>query len=361
MRFPAPVIKFMLRAIVGTISVHNLSRLLLLRLDSRNPLRHQRIAEASGCQIIKRTMRTYSIFLIALVLLLTACGGIPTRHLQAVAAQNGMEESVTTSTRFFHRVFRNNRPASASTLNVYLEGDGLPWVFRYFVVSDPTPRRPLMLHLMNLDDNAAVYIGRPCYNGFSKSENCNKELWTSGRYAPQVVSSMVEVLRREIERFKIKQVNLVGHSGGGALALLIAEQIAETKAVVTMAGNLDTDGWTTLHGYSPLYTSLNPTKRASLGPHIVQVHLMGGRDNNIPPTLARNWVMQQPNAYGVVYEKFDHSCCWASQWQSIVNQLTRGEMPLHFNVTPFKRPEKRYLSHYDLDLTENTVTAYQPW
>ena len=155
---------------------------------------------------------------------------------------------------------------------------------------------------------------------------------------------MVEVLREEIQRADIQRVNLFGHSGGGALAMLIAERIVETSAVVTLAGNLDTDGWTALHGYSPLYTSLNPTRRAPLDQRIVQVHLMGGRDSNIPPTLARNWVMQQPNSYGVIFRTFDHSCCWDSQWLSVVKQVTRRDVPLNFNVSPFKRPEKRFLS-----------------
>ncbi len=291
--------------------------------------------------------------------MLTACGGMPTRHLQAFAAQNHMQESVANSTRFSHRIFRNNQSAQGGALNVYLEGDGLPWIFRYFIVSDPTPRQPLMLRLMSMDDNAAVYIGRPCYNGFAKSQNCSNTLWTSGRYSPSVVNSMVEVLREEMQRADVQRVNLFGHSGGGTLAMLIAEQIKETSAIVTLAGNLDTDAWTTLHNYSPLYTSLNPIKRAPIDRQIVQVHLMGGRDGNIPPTLARNWIMQQPNSYGVIFRKFDHSCCWASQWQSVVRQITRRDVPLNFNVTPFKRPEKRYLSSGMVDGVESLKPALE--
>ncbi len=284
-----------------------------------------------------------------LLLLLGACAGLPTKNLQSVAAKSGHKESVVESTRFKHRVFSNQKNALNGVLNVYLEGDGLPWVFRYFVVSDPTPRSPMMLHLMERDENAAVYIGRPCYNGFARSEGCSSVLWTAGRYSTAVVSSMVEVLRGEMLKQGATSLNLFGHSGGGALAMLMAEQLSETRSVVTLAGNLDTDAWTSLHGYSPLFTSLNPSKRAPLDRRVTQVHLMGGLDRNIPPTLARQWITSQPNSYGVIFEDFDHSCCWNSQWRSIVRQVTRGAQPLEFSVRPFKMPSRQYLSRHVSD------------
>jgi len=284
-----------------------------------------------------------------LLLLLGACAGLPTKNLQSVAAKDGHKESVVESTRFKHRIFSNQKNALNGVLNVYLEGDGLPWVLRYFVVSDPTPRSPMMLHLMERDENAAVYIGRPCYNGFARSEGCTSVLWTAGRYSTAVVNSMVEVLRGEMSKQGATRVNLFGHSGGGALAMLMAEQLSETRSVVTLAGNLDTDAWTSLHGYSPLFTSLNPSKRAPLDRRVTQVHLMGGRDRNIPPTLARQWITSQPNSYGVIFEDFDHSCCWNSQWRSIVRQVTRGAKPLEFTAKPFKMPPRQYLSRHASD------------
>ena len=276
-------------------------------------------------------------------LLLSACAGVPTRNLQSVAAKDGHKESVIETSTFSHRIFHNQKAMENGLLNVYLEGDGLPWIFRYFVVSDPTPRWPLMLKLMSRDTNAAVYIGRPCYNGFAKSDGCSPGLWTEARYSQKVVVSMIEALRIEIQRSGATRVNLFGHSGGGALALLMAEQLVETDTIVTIAGNLDTDGWTDLHGYSPLYTSLNPVKRPPLNPRITQIHLMGGRDSNIPPLLASSWIDEQPNSYGVIFREYDHNCCWASQWKTIVRQVNRGDLPIQFSAKPFKLPERRFL------------------
>jgi len=311
--------------------------------DFTVPQRPKGFWALSACVIEHLWLSKSLLVLLLGTLLLSACAGVPTRNLQSVAAKDGHRESVIETSMFSHRVFHNEKPMQDGLLNVYLEGDGLPWIFRYFVVSDPTPRWPLMLNLMARDTNAAIYIGRPCYNGFARSPGCSPVLWTEARYSRTVVVSMVEALRSELERSGAKRVNLFGHSGGGALALLMAEQLAETDTIVTIAGNLDTDGWTDLHGYSPLYRSLNPVKRPPLNPGITQIHLMGGRDSNIPPQLASRWIDEQPNSYGVIFRDYDHNCCWESQWKTIVRQVNRGDLPIQFSAKHFKLPARRFL------------------
>ena len=138
-------------------------------------------------------------------------------------------------------------------------------------------------------------------------------------------------------------INLFGHSGGGALALLMAENLPSTKTVVTIAGNIDVEGWTQLHGYSPLLDSLNPATRPALDESIVQVHLLGGEDDNIPPTLARKWIFEQPNSYGVEYQGYTHGCCWKPEWRRLLKQIARGDLPIQFSSKPFKLPDRRFL------------------
>ena len=285
----------------------------------------------------------YLLWLIFTVLILSGCAGTPTRALQSVAAHNGLDESIQHSQAFSHRLFRNDKPLQDGALNIYLEGDGLPWVFRYFVVADPTPRWPMMLHLMAVDESAAVYIGRPCYNGFAKARGCTPNLWTSARYSRTVVNSMVDIVRLEARRRGATYINLFGHSGGGALALLMAENLPSTKTVVTIAGNIDVEGWTQVHGYSPLLDSLNPATRPALDESIVQVHLLGGEDDNIPPTLARKWIFEQPNSYGVEYQGYTHGCCWKPEWRRLLKQIARGDLPIQFSSKPFKLPDRRFL------------------
>lgn len=109
------------------------------------------------------------------------------------------------------------------------------------MATDPGPRNPLMLKLMALDTAPAVYLGRPCYPGLSRQPPCNPALWTSGRYSPQVLASLARALQTLIRDTGSRGIVLIGHSGGGTLAMLLAARVPDVRAVVTLAGNLDPD------------------------------------------------------------------------------------------------------------------------
>lgn len=213
---------------------------------------------------------------------------------------------------------------ASKILHVYLEGDGSPWRYRTMIMADPTPRYPLMLRLMALDQLPSVYIGRPCYNGTSADPGCDNRLWTSGRYSSQVVNSMAAAIEVLITRHGPEEIRLFGHSGGGALALLLAEQIPQVTQIVTIAGNLDIDAWTSHHGYTPLYSSLNPAKQPELRPQVKQWHFVGGRDNVVPAQIIRPFIVNQSAASGFLYEGYDHGCCWANLWPTVLRALSHG-------------------------------------
>lgn len=284
-----------------------------------------------------------SVTLLILLLLLQACAASPRDRIIERAVTYGLHQAEIESVDFRHLIFRNFTSSKLLQLHVYLEGDGQPWILRYFQSADPTPRRPMMLSLMAQDRTPSLYLGRPCYNENKRSENCTQVHWTSGRYSAEVVNSMSSVLVAEVERLGANSVTLFGHSGGGALALLIAENIPQVDRVVTLAGNLDTDAWIEHHGYSKLYSSLNPATRDNLPTDIEQIHFMGGRDSNIPPTLGSQWVMNQPNSYGVIIEQFSHGCCWSEIWSGVLTSL-RKSAPYTFPGRIFKRPEQRLVN-----------------
>jgi len=283
-----------------------------------------------------------------LSLLLQGCT-TPASKLDELAKNHNFQRQIVNAQGFAHRVYTSNLPATnklpgsdhnsdaKNVLHVYLEGDGTPWKYRVITMPDPTPRDPLVLRLMARDRAATAYIGRPCYNGTSEDQGCDQAMWTSGRYSKTVVRSMSGVIRQLMQEHGFNEIKLIGHSGGGALAMLIAQRIKETSHVVTVAGNLDTDGWTTHHGYSPLYTSLNPSKQPLLSEHILQWHFVGGRDRIVPPSVVMQFIRQQENALGLSINNFNHSCCWESLWGNIASAI-RSEAPGFLPGSRFKVP-----------------------
>lgn len=251
----------------------------------------------------------------------TACVA-PAVHVDKEAASRGFERRTVWGTSFPHRVYFNNIKTSSGNLHVYIEGDGLPWLRSDLVSSDPTPRTPLMLRLMAQDREPAIYLGRPCYFGFSQTQPCNAWWWTDGRFSPEVVDSMATALARLMSRRQDAAVVLIGHSGGGALAMLLAARSIKITAVVTLAGNLDTEAWTRQHHFRELSGSLNPALMATLDERITQLHLQGGKDQNIPPELVSRFAARQPHAHFKIYPEFNHHCCWEEKWPEILQMFS---------------------------------------
>ncbi len=276
----------------------------------------------------RHVVRVCEKLVLGLVLVTLVGCATPTGKLVAIADEQQFIRHDINANGYRHLVLQN-RPinrSNADTLHVYLEGDGSPWRYRVLRMRDPTPRQPLMLRLMSFDDQAAVYLGRPCYNGTFAESGCNDDLWTSARYSEAVVASMTGALQQVIAESGATRVRLFGHSGGGALALLIAERLPSVVHVVTLAGNLDTDAWVAHHRYSPLYGSLNPATRSPLRPSVIQWHLLGGKDTVIPPQLVRTFVRAQTNAFGVELGSFNHGCCWQSIWPAVLQGLDDNDV-----------------------------------
>jgi hypothetical protein len=223
-----------------------------------------------------------------------------------------------------HIVFENSDRvnwAEQDTLHIYIEGDGTPWIGGRWVATDPTPRDSVMLPLMDIDNNAAMLLGRPCYHRQSPDPSCHPRDWTIGRYSPRIVNSMANVIRGYQERQGFKQVVLFGHSGGGTLATLVAYKLDHVKALVTIAPNLDVDRWTQAHKFLPLAASSNPAKFPPLENTRTQLHLFGANDATVEAEWFNDYFRQMPRAKRRIFEDFDHSCCWAIIWPSILSQL----------------------------------------
>lgn len=177
-------------------------------------------------------------------------------------------------------------------LRIYIEGDGFAWQTPTRPSSDPTPRRSLPLAWAQKDKGDVVYLARPCQYVFSS--RCSAYFWTDGRFAPEIIDSMDDALKTLLEKYKPEKVELIGYSGGAAVAVLLAAKHSDrVGALITVAGVLDHRQWTAYHGDSPLEGSLNPADEQSKIRRIPQKHYVGGKDEIVPQSLARQWVSDQ--------------------------------------------------------------------
>lgn len=260
------------------------------------------------------------VLLLLIVLVLGGCAS-PAQNFNQYAARLGFDRQLITGVGFQHVVYLKQGLAPVgSILHVYLDGDGTPWLGRNLAASDPTPHELLMLDLMAKDPVSSVYLGRPCYLGLSSSVLCTPRLWTSARYSRKVVDSMTAALNNISGAYS--GLVLIGYSGGGTLAMLMAQNLRKTEAVITVAANLDTERWAALHHQPALSESLNPAKREALPSAIRQMHFAGAEDSNVPPQLIQTAIAQQKQARFTVYKGQDHACCWREVWPEILGSLS---------------------------------------
>lgn len=200
------------------------------------------------------------------------------------------------------------------TLHIYIEGDGEPFLNTTTVAPNPTPPQPLMMRLMVQDPSPTAYLARPCY--FLQRTFCDATLWTLARYSPTVVASMANGVRDLGQAYE--DIVLIGHSGGGTLAVLIAPHVAKVSTVITLAANLDTTRWTTHHDLTPLVFSLDPTKQPPLPAYVRQIHYIGADDKNILPQWTGDFARHQIHANVEILKDFNHQCCWETHWKTLL-------------------------------------------
>lgn len=268
-----------------------------------------------------------------ILVLVAAAGGIGGCHgMHGLAGYDGVlegfERSETAGSGFVHATFYRRIPSpdgppGKQPLFVYFEGDGRPWNSSGTAPRrNPDPRRGLALEFAAMQDGDAAVLGRPCYFGHAKDPGCNPDLWTDARYSEPVVASMATALRTLARRHAPSPLVLVGYSGGGSLALLVANRLPEVKAVVTVAANLDLDGWVEYHGYRPLASSLDPLKTRDGAPGC-EIHIAAERDAVVPIELSRHAVAQRPTALFWVEGGADHTCCWTNRWPELMDRIRR--------------------------------------
>ena len=227
--------------------------------------------------------------------------------------------------KFILASYQRVSPGRGDTLVVYIEGDGLAWLNRAHPSDDPTPADPVALRLAAADDAPAVlYLARPCqYVTGAEARNCEPKYWTTARFAVEVVDAAdraVDLVKAAVGKSKVE---LIGYSGGGVLATLLAARRGDVVRVITVAANLDLGFWTAYHDVTPLFESLKPTDFVDTLGRVPQVMLVGGRDEVVPPSVISHYRETLPVSAPVAVisiTDFSHSCCWAEAWPKLVRE-----------------------------------------
>jgi len=230
--------------------------------------------------------------------------------------QPKIKSSLIEGKHFIHQTYL--KPGLGGVLHIYIEGDGRPWLTDTKVALDPTPTYHLMAHLMMLDTAPSVYLGRPCYFQTQDIACQNSIWWTHQRYAPEVLASMNAVIDHYAKNYE--SIRLFGHSGGGTLAMLLAQRRHDVDAIMTIAPNLAIDDWAKFHDYTPLKGSLNPVDYP-VPTDLTQYHYVGTEDQVVPTELVQRVLAKMGASPAYEIEGFDHLCCWRKLWPELLDHF----------------------------------------
>jgi hypothetical protein len=215
----------------------------------------------------------------------------------------------------------------------YIEGDGRPIIKGQFISDDPTPKAQTLFNLASIDTRPnIIYMARPCqYTPKNLNPKCyNSKYWTDLRMGSEVTLAMFDAIETISDKHNY---SLIGYSGGGGMAILIARNNPKVKDIITIAGNLDINAFNNYHKVKPklagldpipMNGSLNPIDYAKETKNITQLHLVGEKDIIVPEFIALNFTKASNSNY-VKYKvipNVSHRYGWNKIWSKILTNVT---------------------------------------
>lgn len=251
--------------------------------------------------------------------------GKPT-NITAFAAKQGFLAINIKDDIFRLAAFARGAEAAGDTMVVYIEGDGAPWITPYHPPRDPTPQNPISLALAAADTaQKVVYLGRPCqYLNAEDLRSCDSTFWIERRFAPEVISAYDDAVSQLKSSLGVRRIRLVGYSGGGVIAVLLAARRDDVESLVTVAAPLAVSEWVAWHGASPLTGSLDPAE-LSVNVHLPpSVHFVGGKDRIVPASVVEKFIYRKGGRMETI-SGFDHDCCWVRDWVELLGHVSARE------------------------------------
>lgn len=236
------------------------------------------------------------------------------------AKKENLKEEIINTTKF--DIFSlQKEDFSCKNLNIYIEGDGLAFVNKNRISSNPTPINSVSQKLMQTDKSSCkIYLARPCQ--YYNSSSCNSSYWTNKRFSAEVLNSYDEVLTYIKNKYQNNTFTLIGHSGGGAIATILASYRDDINYLITVAGNLDIEKWIDIKNLTPLEGSLNPKDFTKKLEGKKQFHLVGNKDDVVPKEVFLSYYKSFEDKKSIQYKiiEANHSCCYENEFGFIVNE-----------------------------------------
>ncbi|HEX2549375.1 MAG TPA: alpha/beta hydrolase [Gammaproteobacteria bacterium] len=240
-----------------------------------------------------------------------------TTHL---AKTMGWQTHTIRTTTFIIKAYGPLAKKKANTLTIYLEGDGLAWISDDLPSDNPTPIAPTALKIAVHDQKSELvaYLARPCQFVFNKEwVGCRQAYWTNLRFSTKVVNAMDQAVDYLKKYYHVKQIILIGYSGGGTIAALLTAKRTDVTKLITIAAVLDLKEWVNQKKLTPLNGSLDPAEAWNKLTLVSQTHWVGGKDTVVPKEVAFAFAKhfsQTKKPQIIILPDFDHVCCWAVDW-----------------------------------------------
>ena len=238
-------------------------------------------------------------------------------------AGNLVQQKIATDDFLLTTYQRFDATADNKQMVVYIEGDGMAWISRDQLSSNPTPVQPIALKLASIDTNANVlYVARPCqYLWPQKMNRCSSKYWSNKRGSEEVISSINQAISIVKQKQNISSIRLIGYSGGGGIAALIADRRADVNEFVSVSGNLNYKLFTQTHNLSPMNGSIDPITVANQIGSTPQIHYVGADDKIIPKQIALSFSDKVKVINNVSHDN------WPDKWAQILKTINHDLSP----------------------------------
>jgi len=247
------------------------------------------------------------------------------QHTADIVAQAGnlVQQKIATDDFLLTTYQRFGSTVDNKQMVVYIEGDGMAWISRDQLSSNPTPMQPIALKLASIDTNTNVlYIARPCqYLWPQKMNACNSKYWSNKRGSEEVISSISQAISIVKQKQNISTIRLIGYSGGGGIAALIAARRQDVDEFVSVSANLNYKLFTQIHKLSPMNGSIDPITIAKQIDSIPQIHYVGADDKIVPRQIALSFSDKVRVINNVSHDN------WPDKWAQILRSVNHDLSP----------------------------------